>query len=201
MTLPCPARREAGTTLIEVLVAATLVAAAFAAIFEVNAVCLRYIDASKECVAAVQGVQDRVEGLRNLDFSKLTNPTYMVSQQPTPTPTPYAPAPVSLYLPSNSSDLAARVWEVVTISAYPSGSPSITYWRPPGAAVTPSASPGTSVDFSTTSLVKVTVQYYWNAAFAGRATVSPSPSPMPVGMPSPDRTELTETLIAAGTKK
>ena len=43
----------------------------FAAIFEVNAICLRYIDASKEAVAAVHGVQDRMEGLRNLAFTDL----------------------------------------------------------------------------------------------------------------------------------
>src|SRR6476646_5586969 len=145
MTLARPTQFQAGSTLAETLVAATLVGAFFVTIFEVNAVCLRYIDASKECVAAVQGVQDRIEGLRNLAFSDLISPSYMMNSQPTPAPS--GPRPVSLVYPSNSSDLAARVTEEVTVSAYPSGSPSITYTRLPGVAVSPSASPNTTGDF------------------------------------------------------
>ena len=66
-------RPQSGTTLVETVVAATLIAVFFATIFELNAVCLRYIDASKESIAALQGVQDRVEALRNLAFTDLTN--------------------------------------------------------------------------------------------------------------------------------
>ena len=94
MTLARPTQFQAGSTLAETLVAATLVGAFFVTIFEVNAVCLRYIDASKECVAAVQGVQDRIEGLRNLAFSDLISPSYMMNSQPPPAPS--GPRPVSL---------------------------------------------------------------------------------------------------------
>src|SRR5205809_5933228 len=139
MIVARPTRHQDGVTLIETLVAVTLVGAFFAAIFEINAVCLRYIDASKEAVAAVQGVQDRIEGLRNLCFTNLTSSTYMMNPQPTPAPS--GPRPVSLVYPANSSNLAARATEEVTVSAYPSGSPSITYSQVPGAAVYPSASP------------------------------------------------------------
>jgi Tfp pilus assembly protein PilV len=78
MILARPTRHQAGVTLVETVVAAALVGVFFAAIFEVNAICLRYIDASKEAVAAVHGVQDRIEGLRNLAFSDLISPTYMM---------------------------------------------------------------------------------------------------------------------------
>src|ERR1044071_2439396 len=118
MTSPCLARGQAGTTLVETLVAAAIVTVFFVTIFEVNAFCLRYIDASKECVNAVQGVQDRVEGLRNLDFANLISPTYMTTAQPTPSGTPAGPRPVSLYFPSNTSDFASKVTEVVTVSGY-----------------------------------------------------------------------------------
>jgi hypothetical protein len=188
MILARPTQFQAGNTLAETLVAATLVGAFFVTIFEVNAVCLRYIDASKECVAAVQGVQDRIEGLRNLAFSDLISPSYMMNSQPTPAPS--GPRPVSLVYPSNSSDLAGRVTEEVTVSAYPSGTPlpggtpNITYTRPPGAAVYPSASPATSPDFSGITMVKVKVKYTWTATLGGRP-----------------RSEETETLVAAGTKK
>jgi hypothetical protein len=188
MIVAHPTRLQAGSTLAETLVAATLVGAFFVTIFEVNAVCLRYIDASKECVAAVQGVQDRIEGLRNLAFGDLISPGYMMSPQPTPASS--GPRPISLVYPSNSSDLAARATEEVTVSGYPSGTPlpggtpSITYTRPAGAAVYPSASPATSPDFSGITMVKVKVKYTWAATFGGRP-----------------RSEETETLVAAGTKK
>jgi Tfp pilus assembly protein PilV len=182
MVIARPTRYQDGVTLVETLVAVVLVGAFFATIFEVNAVCLRYIEASKEAVAAVQGVQDRIEGLRNLCFTNLTSSTYMMNPQPTPSPS--GPRPVSLVYPSNSSDLAARVTEEVTVSAYPSGSPSITYNRAPGAAVYPSASPNATGAFSSITLVKVKVRYTWNSAVGGR-----------------QQNEETETLIAAGTKK
>jgi hypothetical protein len=188
MIVAHPTRLQAGSTLAETLVAAALVGAFFVTIFEVNAVCLRYIDASKECVAAVQGVQDRMEGLRNLAFSDLTSPSYMMNPQPTPAPS--GPRPISLVYPSNSSDLAARVTEEVTVSGYPSGTPlpaatpSITYTRSPGGAIYPSASPTTSPNFNGITMVKIKVKYTWTATFGGRS-----------------RSEETETLVAAGTKK
>jgi Tfp pilus assembly protein PilV len=188
MTLSRSLSSQIGTTLVEVLVAAALVAGFFLTIFEVNAVCLRYIDASKQCVAAVQGVQDRIEGLRNTDFTNLISPAYMMNPQPTPAPS--GPRPMSLVYPSNSSDLAAKVTEEVTVSGYPSGTPLpgatpiIVYNRAPGAVVYPSASPNASVDFSGMTMVKVKVKYTWNTTLGRRA-----------------QSEETETLISAGTKK
>ena len=182
MTSPCLAHHESGVTLVETLVAAAIVTVFFVTIFEVNAVCLRYIDASKEIVAAVQGVQDRIEGLRNLAFSNLMSPAYMTSAQSTPSPS--GPRPVSLVFPSNSSDLAARVTEEVTISAYPSGSPSVTYTRAPGTAIIPTTAPSPAPDFTGTTLVKVNVKYSWSPTFGQRA-----------------QSEETETLISDGTKK
>jgi Tfp pilus assembly protein PilV len=173
--------RFAGTTLTEVLVAAAIVGVFFISIFEVNAVCLRYVQASKESVGAIQGVQDRLEGLRNLSFDNLISTSYMTAAQPTPAPS--GAVPVSLYYPSNTSDLAARVTETVTVSAYPSGNPTVTYTRNPGSGVTPTASPA-SVDFSTSTLVKVDVTYSWNMTLGGRA-----------------RTAGASTILSSGTKK
>ncbi len=70
---------NAANTLPEVLIAVVLVATFFASIFELNAVCLRCIDASKESLAAVQSVQDRSEVLRNIAFSDLVT----ISKYPT----------------------------------------------------------------------------------------------------------------------
>lgn len=48
-----------------------------ASIFEVNGVCLRYIDATKESVSALETVHDRCEVFRNIAFSDLTNAGYV----------------------------------------------------------------------------------------------------------------------------
>lgn len=181
MALRTSTRSKSGTTLVETLVAIALIGAFFSTIFQVTAVCLRYIDSSKESVAALQGVQDRVEGLRNLSFANLTSPSYLITAQPTPSPS--GPPPVSLYYPSNLSDFAARVTETVKLSGYPTGSPTITFTRAPGARVTPTYAPS-SVDFSSTTLVKLNVTYTWTTTFGGRS-----------------ESEQTETIISAGTKK
>src|SRR2546423_6925144 len=67
-----PKLAERGMTLPELLVAVLLLALFCGSVFELNAVCLRYIDSSKEAVAALQLVHDRTEVLRNLSFSDLT---------------------------------------------------------------------------------------------------------------------------------
>src|SRR3954465_15276661 len=62
-------------TLPETMVALVLLVTFFASIFELNAICLRYIDATKESVAALQHIQDRAEVLRNLAFPFRINST------------------------------------------------------------------------------------------------------------------------------
>src|SRR3954452_17745321 len=93
-----------GTTLAETLVACLLLAAFFASIFELNAVCLRYIDATKESVAALQHVQDRAEMLRNLSFADLTNAASVQTLSSAP---------------PNAAPFAKKATETVTISAFP----------------------------------------------------------------------------------
>jgi hypothetical protein len=157
--------------MVETLVAAILVAVFFATIFEVNAVCLRYIDASKESVGALQGVQDRLEALRNLAFSDLINATFVQNLMTTP---------------SNGSDFAQKVTEVVTLSAYPTPDASNTqFTRGPGASVTPTInSTDASLADQPGKLVKVNVTYTWTMTLGGRSY-----------------TEQTETIISSGTKK
>jgi Tfp pilus assembly protein PilV len=166
-----PRHNQSGTTMVETLVAAILVAVFFATIFEVNAVCLRYIDASKESVGALQGVQDRLEALRNLAFSDLINATFVQNLMTTP---------------SNGSDFAQKVTEVVTLSAYPTPDASNTqFTRGPGASVTPTInSTDASLADQPGKLVKVNVTYTWTMTLGGRSY-----------------TEQTETIISSGTKK
>ena len=91
-------------TLVELMVAAVLIVTFFAGIFEVNAVCLRYVAAGKESLAAIAAANDRAETLRNLAFQDLINPTEVRDV---------------LAAPANASPLASSASEVVKISAFP----------------------------------------------------------------------------------
>ena len=157
---------KAGFTLPEVLIAATLVAVFFISIFEVNGGCLRFISASKENVGATEAVHDRLEQLRNADFSTLTTVSSMKS---------------FLTQAANSSALAKKAIETVTVSNYPSGSPTITYTRATNGTV--SSAPATA-DFSGVTLVRVDVANQWPATFGNRTGAAQ-----------------TSTVIAQGVKK
>ena len=157
---------RAGFTLPEIVVATALVAVFFSSIFEINAICLRYISASKENVGAIEAIHDRLERLRNTNFSTLTSVSSMKSL---------------LATAANSSPLANRAVETITVSDYPSGVPTITYTRSADGTVT---SVPSTADFSNSALVQVDLTNQWPATFANRTTRAQ-----------------TSTVISAGTKK
>jgi len=148
MKNPTQVKNEHGTTFSEILVAVLLVAAFFGSIFELNAVCLRYIDASKESVAALQSVHDRCEVLRNLAFTDLTTTTYVQNL---------------LAGPANSSEFCKKATEVVTLRSYPSANGITQFTRTPNGAVT-----NNSVATDLGSLVQVDVSTNWNMALGSR---------------------------------
>jgi hypothetical protein len=159
-------RANAGFTIPEVVVAATLVAVFFCSIFEVNGLCLRFISASKENVGATEAVHDRLEQLRNADFTTLTSVSSVKSL---------------LAQPANPSPLAKKAIETVTVSDYPSGSPTITYTRAINGTV--SSVPATA-NFSGSTLLRVDVANQWPATFGNRTGAAQ-----------------TSTVIAQGVKK
>lgn len=190
---------EAGATLPELMMTALVMAVFFASIFEVGAVCLRYISATKENVAAIECVEDRLEQLRALDFSDLTNPTFLAvaPAKPAASPSPSPPQRRNLTTPSNSSELAQQATETVRISTF-SGTtattPRVTFTRGPGAKI--SATPFSDTDvtptttweggstLSSATAVQIDVTYTWKATLGGR-----------------QRTESSSTIIAQGAKK
>ena len=139
----------AAMTFPEVLVAVLLLAIFCASVFELNAVCLRYIDASKESIAALQSVHDRAEVLRNLSFTDLTNKSTVQSL---------------LATPANGSTFCKKATEVVKISAYPTASGVTQFTRTPDGSVSNDSTAG---DLGT-SLVQVDVSTLWNM-LGGRA--------------------------------
>ena len=140
---------ERGMTLPEVLVAILLLAIFCGSVFELNAVCLRYIDSSKESVAALQSVHDRAEVLRNLSFTDLTTTATIQSL---------------LTAPANSADFCKKATETVTIAAYPTANGTTQFTRTPDGTVTLNS---TATDLGTT-LVQVDISTSWNM-LGGRA--------------------------------
>jgi len=138
-----------GTTLAETMVGLLLLASFFASIFELNAVCLRYIDATKESVAALQHVQDRAEMLRNLSFADLTNT---------------ASVQTLMSAPPNAAPFAQKATEIVTICAFPTPNGISQFTRSPAGAVTTDS---VATDLGT-GLVKVDVQVAWTMTLGGR---------------------------------
>jgi Tfp pilus assembly protein PilV len=140
---------ECAMTFPEVLVAILLMAIFCGSVFELNAVCLRYIDSSKEAVAALQSVHDRAEVLRNLSFTDLTTAATVQSL---------------LTSPANASDFCKKATETVTIAAYPTANGTTQFTRTPDGTVTLNS---TATDLGTT-LVQVDVSTSWNM-LGGRA--------------------------------
>jgi Tfp pilus assembly protein PilV len=163
---------EDGFTFVEVMVSVMLTAIFFASIFELNAMCLRFIDSSKESLAALQSTQNRSEALRNLAFSDLTNTSFV---RDTVMPANYTPPPD--HTPTLFSKKAT---EVVQISKYPTPSGVTQFTRSPNGNV---ATDSTATDLGT-GLVKVDVSVSWIMTVGGRA-----------------RIEQTSSIVSNGTKK
>lgn len=142
--------KNTGASLPEVLVGALLLATFFASIFELNAVCLRYIDATKESVAALQNVQDRAEMLRNLAFRDLTSTAAVQNLMVTP---------------PNAAPFAQKATETVRISAFPATNGVTQFTRLPNGTVTTDS---VASDLGK-ELVKVEVKVAWSMTLGGRA--------------------------------
>ncbi|MEY2557621.1 MAG: hypothetical protein QOE34_1046 [Verrucomicrobiota bacterium] len=139
-----------GTALPEALVAVILLVTFFASVFELNAVCLRYIDATKESVAALQSVQDRAEILRNLAFTDLTKTSAVQALMATP---------------PNASPFAQKATETVTISAYPTPNGVTQFTRFPNGTVTTDS---VATDLGK-ELVKLDVSVAWTMTLGARS--------------------------------
>jgi hypothetical protein len=136
-------------TLPETMVGLLLLATFFASIFELNAVCLRYIDATKESVAGLQSVQDRAEMLRNLSFTDLVD-TAAVSNL--------------MANPPNAAPFGQKATETVKLSAFPTANGVTQFTRSPNGTVTTNS---VATDLGK-ELVKVEVSVAWTMTLGGR---------------------------------
>jgi hypothetical protein len=167
------------------MVTGLILAVFFASIFEVSAVCLRYISSSKENIAAIESVHDRLEQLRNVEFASLVDPNFLavVPPVPGPSPMPSPPQRRNLTTPANESELGRYGVEEVTISKFDgttATTPRVRFTRAAGAKinskqnfsdtnVTPTVvwTGGTSLAEATA--VQIDVKYTWTATLGRRA--------------------------------
>ena len=190
---------EAGQTLAELMITMMVLGISFAGIFEISAVCLRYISAAKEDIAAIECVQDRLEQLRAAEFSNLVNTDFLATTPAVPaaSPAPSPPQRRNLTTPSNASELARNATEIVTISTFSGAgatTPKVTFTRGPGAKINngvafndlnvpPSVSWSGGTSLSTAQAVQVDVTYRWTGRGGRQREVTGS------------------TILAAGNKK
>ena len=142
-------RRTTAMTLPEVLVALLLLGLFLPSVFAINGVCLRLVSATKESTAALQGVHDRCETLRNLAFTDLTSSSYVQNL---------------IVAPPNASDFCKNATEIVTMSAYPVATGVTQFTRSPNGSVTTNS---VAASLGST-LVQVTISTSWSATFGGR---------------------------------
>jgi hypothetical protein len=182
------------------MVASLLMAVFFAGIFEVSAVCLRYVSSSKENIAAIESVHDRLEQLRNVEFANLIDPTFVavVPPVPGPSPMPSPPQRRNLTTPANESELASHAVEEVTISTFngtTATTPRVRFTRQPGAKIngkkpfsdtniTPTVVWTGGSSLAGATAVQIDVKYTWNSTLGRRA-----------------RSESASAIVCAGMKK
>jgi prepilin-type N-terminal cleavage/methylation domain-containing protein len=136
-------------TLPEVMVAAVVVTLFFISLFELNAMCLRCIDSSKESLAAIQSVQDRSEVLRNLTFTDLTSSAYVRNLMATV---------------ANAAPFCQKATETVSISKYPTPSGVSKFTRSPNGTVSINT---VATDFG--DIVKIDVSVSWTMTVGARS--------------------------------
>lgn len=192
--------RESGTTLPELMVTSLLLAVFFAGIFEVSAVCLRYVSSSKENIAAIESVHDRLEQLRNVEFANLVDPAFLavVPAVPAPSPMPSPPQRRNLTTPANESELASHAVEEVTISRFDgttATTPRVKFTRVAGAKInskqkfsdtniTPTVVWTGGTTLAAATAVQIDVKYTWTATLGRRS-----------------RSESASAIVSAGMKK
>ena len=192
-------RTDAGVTLPELMVAALVVGVFFAAIFEVSAVCFRYVSAGKENMAAIECVHDRIEQLRNTDFPSLIDPTYhaVTPAAPAPSPSPSPPQRRNLTTPANASELARYASEEVTISTFngtTATTPRVKFTRPAGAKIS-------AVPFSDTNIAP-TIQWSGGTSLAAATAVQIDVTYKWVStLGRWPKSESSSIIVSAGTKK
>lgn len=153
----CSRKRSGAFTYIENVVATTIVALSFAALFTLNSQCLYVLNSGREALNASQALQDRMEQLRSARWAQVTTASGATS--------------ISTFLSSAVSSAAFldKTIETIKITGYPApatgSAPTFSVVRQNG-AVTSSGSAQSA--FATYDLVRIDVTLSWTAAPGNR---------------------------------
>ena len=72
-------RPQSGFTLVDIMVAFTVVVASFTALYALGAQCMSLTSSGRELTSAQQVLQDRIEQLRNLQWTQVTDANYLAN--------------------------------------------------------------------------------------------------------------------------
>jgi Tfp pilus assembly protein PilE len=72
-------RSRSGFTLVDVMVAVMILAGSFSALYALGGQCVYLISSGKELTSGQQLIQDRIEQLRNLQWTQVTDPNYLAN--------------------------------------------------------------------------------------------------------------------------
>lgn len=142
--------RHSGVTIAETLFAATCLVISFTALFAASGQSLRLIQAGKQHSAATFCLQQRVEELRTLTWSQLTDATYLRDN-------------VLNAAAGSTAALPGRA-EVISINAYPTATTPIVVSRP--ASGTPTVQSSNSA-LSSAGLLRLDISISWSKLGGG----------------------------------
>lgn len=148
----CRRKAAAGFSLIDNLVAVAIVTGTFTALYAMSAQCSYVLKSGRETTSAQQVLQDRIEQLRNLQWSQATDPNYLVNN-------------VLNQASANGATLP-KLSETITVNTYPTAlSPAIQVTRTAGTATVVSSNSLVANGV----LARIDVTENWTAAHCGRA--------------------------------
>jgi Tfp pilus assembly protein PilE len=149
-----PSRRGAAAfTLIDQLVAVAIVSGFFAALYALNAQCLYLLNSGRQTTAAQQALQDRMEQLRSLRWSQVTDSAYLAASV--------------MNTASASIGSLGNASETLVINSYPTAlSPAIQVTRSASGTVTVNS---TNAAVANGDLIRIDATLSWTASPGNRA--------------------------------
>jgi type II secretory pathway pseudopilin PulG len=154
--------KQAGFTLLDATFATAVVALFFVTLFSLNTQCLFFVNSSRELMSAGQTAQSRLEQIRNLTWSDITNTSTYTSDTTS--------IQNALNAPVNNSSLSlGSVSERVVINPYPLPSPAPTPIQITRATTGIVTVDKTNSTIANGDMATINVQLTWTAAPGGRS--------------------------------
>ena len=145
--------KRGGFTFIDNVVAMTIFAGFFIALYSINTQCLQLVSSSRQALAAGESLQDRMEQVRTCTWAQITDSNYISSS--------------ILNTAANNAPLLGSITEVITVNAYPTAvNPPIQVTRASNGTVTVNS---TNATIKNGDLVAINIQLSWTAARGSRA--------------------------------